>query len=76
MTSYSPHDFRLHGPEALGIRAEGCRVTPGATGNEILLDVDDPTGFSVTVHGFDQRRDVHVRLEKIASTPLVHGSGE
>ena len=75
-TSYSPHDFRLHGPGALGVRAEGCQVSPGAAGNEILLDIDDPERFSVTVQGFDGRRDVHVRMEKIADAPQDDGARE
>ena len=64
MTGYSPHDFRLHGPGALRVEAESCSVIQGETGNELLLEIDEPALFSVTVHGFDAHRDVHVRVER------------
>ena len=37
MNSYSPHDFQLHGANQLNVQANGCTVSPGDSGNEILL---------------------------------------
>ena len=72
--SYSPHDFRLHGPGALDVQAESCQVNEGASGNEVLLDINDPHRFFVTVQGFDQVRDVHVRVERLADSQQAEGS--
>lgn len=74
IASYSPHDFRLHGSGALSVDAKGCQVRSGETGNELLLEVDDPALFSVTVHGFDVHRDVHVRVERAADAQPSEGA--
>ncbi len=74
LTSYSPHDFRLHGMNALSVEASGCAVSPGEGGNELLLDIDDPRRFSVAVHGFDTHRDVHVRVEQVAGASPDSGA--
>lgn len=76
MASYSPHDFRLFGPDALEGRAVGGRVSEGESGNEALLDIIDPLQFSVTVQGFDTRRDVIARVEKVADAAPGNGANE
>ena len=76
LKSYSPHDFRLHGDGALDVVAEGCQVSPGAKGNEVFLDIDDPDRFSVMVSGFDERRDVLARMDNVESSPQAGGASE
>ena len=76
LKSYSQHDFRLHGDGALDLLAEGCRVSSGAAGNEVLLDIDDPDRFSVIVRGFDERRDVLARLDRVENAPQGSGGSE
>lgn len=73
MNSYHPHDFQLHGANALDVQANGCNVNPGGSGNELLLDIEDPQRFSINVHGFDTHRDVVVRLEKVTDTTPADG---
>ena len=60
----------------LNILAEGCRVSPGAAGNEVLLDIDDPDRFSVIVRGFDERRDVLARLDRVENATQGSGGSE
>ena len=76
MNGYSPHDFRLHGADALDVRAEGCQAIPGGGGNELLLEVDEPERFSLAVHGFDKHRDLLVRVERLADTAQGEGGGD
>ncbi len=64
MTSYNPHDFRLHGGRALDVTVEGCRIVNGEKGNELLLEIDSPALFFVTVRGFDARRDLLVDVQR------------
>ena len=66
LSSYSAHDFVLHGEGALDIEPTGCRVTPGTKPNELIVDIVDPGRFSLVVHGFDPRRDVHTDVNAIA----------
>ena len=74
MNAYSPHDFRLHGADALDVDAEGCDAVPGDAGNELLLEIADPARFSVTVQGFDRRRDILARVERIADAAPGEGA--
>lgn len=74
MTSYNPHDFRLHGTGALDVDAKGCRVVSGERGNELLLEIDDPALFSITVRGFDAHRDLYVEVQR--SDDAQTGGGE
>lgn len=74
LNAYSPRDFLLHGPGALDVRVEGCHAVPGDDGNELLLDVADPARFSVIVQGFDERRDVLARVERVADAAPGEGA--
>ena len=80
LSQYSPNDFRLHGSGALNVDMRGCQsivTTTGGNeraGNELLLQIDDPDVFSLTVQGFDPNRDVYARVEKVAN--LVDSEGE
>ena len=76
LKGYSPHDFRLHGEGALHREPVGCQVQPGETANELLLTISDAKQFSLTVHGFDERRDVHVRVEPAPSTGQSGGEDD
>ena len=67
LNSYQEEDFRLHGQDALPIRVEGASIESGDRYNWLDLRVNDPQNFAVAVQGFDQRRDLHIRIEKIAS---------
>lgn len=71
LKSYSPMDFRLHGADALNVQTQGCQVISppqdtGRAGNELFLQIDDPSQFALMVQGFDPNRDVYVRVEKMA----------
>ena len=57
-------DFRLHGQDALTVAVTGGSCAPGNAGNELLLTIDDPAEFSLSVQGFDPLRDVHIRVER------------
>ena len=76
LNGYSPHDFRLHGQGALDVRLEGCQATPGDGGNELLLEIAEPERFSVAVQGFDKRRDLHVRVERLADAAQSEGADD
>ena len=82
LNQYSPNDFRLHGAGALNVNMQGCQSIIQSngderTGNELLLQIDDPLQFTVTVQGFDSNRDVYVRVEKMDDmTPSVGNSDE
>ena len=76
LNAYSPRDFRLHGQGALDVRLEGCQATPGDGGNELLLEVAEPERFSVAVQGFDKRRDLFVRVERLADTAQSEGADD
>lgn len=65
LKSYSPHDFTLHGENALDVEYDGCRLSPGGSGNELYFDIDDQERFTVAVHGFDPQRDVHVKVVRV-----------
>lgn len=66
LNSYQEEDFRLHGPGALDVQVKGAQASAGDKGNQLDLLIYDPQAFVVEVHGFDQRRDLHIRIEKIA----------
>ena len=76
LNGYSPRDFRLHGQGALDVRLEGCQAIPGDGGNELLLEVAEPERFSVAVQGFDKRRDLFVRVERLADTAQSEGADD
>ena len=76
LNGYSPHDFRLHGQGALDVRANGCQATPGDGGNELLLEVAELERFSVAVQGFDKRRDLFVRVERLADAAQLEGADD
>ena len=63
---YAEHDFRLHGENALQIEITGGSATAGGPGNELLLDIANPSQFRMSVEGFDQVRDVRVSIDRIA----------
>lgn len=65
LSSYNPLDFKLHGDDALQVDASGCSVSPGSKGNELFLEVNDPSTFSVRIHGFDPHRDVYVDVREV-----------
>ena len=66
LNQYSPNDFRLHGPRALNMDMRGCQPIGSneRAGNELILRIDDPSKFSLTVQGFDPNRDVYARVER------------
>ncbi len=70
MNSYNENDFRLFGPMALTVECSGCRITPGDKGNALVLEVDDPRQFSVTIRGFDPHRDLLVDVQAVIDRPL------
>ena len=70
MKSYNPHDFRLHGADSLTVQASGCQVSPGESGNVLILEVEDPRRFSLAVHGFDTHRDLLVDVKRVVSDAL------
>ena len=63
---YRELDFRLHGEDSLELNVTGGSVIPGNAGNELFLDVADPSQFSLTVQGFDRLRDVRVKVDRLA----------
>ena len=67
LSAYSPHDFTLHGDDALTIRTQGCQWTPGEKGNELIIDIEDAADFSIAVQGFDSRRDLFIKLERVST---------
>ena len=71
LNSYQEQDFRLHGPGALPVQLQGASIETGESYNRLDLRIDDPQIFSVPVQGFDQRRDLHIRIDKMA--PEVGG---
>lgn len=66
-------DFRLHGADALAVAVTGGSCAPGNAGNELLLTIDDPAQFSLTVQGFDPLRDVHIRVERAVAAAEEEG---
>ena len=75
LKQYSPNDFRLHGAGALNVDMQGCHTVVHdqrnqRVGNQLLLQIDDPNEFALTVQGFDHNRDVHVRVERVDDTRL------
>ena len=69
---YSELDFSLHGPDSLEVTVTGGTFTPGDAGNELLLEVVEPSNFFLTVRGFDPARDVRVSIDRLTS---VSGEG-
>ncbi len=63
-SKYREFDFRLHGENSLTVNVAGGTWDPGDAGNELFLVIEDPHNFSVSVTGFDQLRDVRVRVVK------------
>ena len=75
LKQYSPNDFRLHGAGALNVDMQGCQPfvqdqRNQRARNELLLQIDDPNEFVLTVQGFDHNRDVYVRVERVDDTRL------
>ncbi len=64
LNSYQKEDFRLLGPGALDVQVNGAVIQEG-DGNRIDLLISGPQAFEVAVQGFDRRRDLHIRIEKI-----------
>ena len=62
---YREYDFRFHGDQALAVSVVGGSVSAGNAGNELLLQVDEPSNFSLIVEGFDPQRDVRVKVEPL-----------
>ena len=60
---YNPQDFRLHGDATVSIQTTGCRIISGVDdpANELKIEVEDPSAFSLRVEGFDQNRDLYIR---------------
>lgn len=75
LSGYSPYDFTLHGDGALEIIKEGCTVSPGEKGNELIIDIQDRDAFSITVRGFDPHRDIFTRVLSIAEAVSVSQTG-
>ncbi len=74
LKNYHTEDFRLHGRgEKLNLQLGGCQFRPGTSGNEVLLEIDNPDEFEFTVTGFDPLRDVHVRVESVFA---ANGEGD
>ncbi len=78
---YSPNDFRLRGANSLNVNMRGCReITPIPNGdetpNELLLRIDDPDRFWLTVQGFDRNRDVYVRVERVSDMAFGEGGAD
>ncbi len=67
LNSYQEQDFRLHGDGALPLRVDGANVETAENYNQLDLHVVDGQRFSVAVQGFDQRRDLHIRIEKVSN---------
>ncbi len=76
LTSYNENDFRLFGSGAVAVEAHGCRVGEGERGNELLLEIEDPDRFFITVRGFDSHRDLLVDLQAVGeSSQGAEGQG-
>ena len=73
LPKYREPDFRLHGAEAqpatLTVTVQGGSYHPGSKGNELLLTIDDPAHFALTVQGFGSQRDVYVQVTRDYSSP-------
>ena len=67
LNSYQEEDFRLQEPNGLEVLIKGADVRIGDEGNRLDLVVSNPEEFLVEVQGFDQRRDLHIRIEKTAN---------
>ncbi len=76
LSAYSPHDFRLHGDNALNVQYQGCRLSAGTKENELILDIDDHSRFTVLVQGFDANRDIFTRVKAIAVEQTEDGETE
>ena len=73
LNQYSPNDFRLHGAGALSVDMHGGQFVEQPqgsekAGNELLLQIESPRRFWLTVQGLDPNRDVYVRMERIENT--------
>lgn len=67
LNNYQEGDFRLHGPDALPVQVDGASIETDDSYNRLDLRVNDPQNFAVAVQGFDRRRDLHIRIEKMTS---------
>ena len=65
LSAYSPHDFTLHGESALDVVVQGCSVSPGEKGNELIIAIEDSDSFSLVIRGFDPRRDIFTKVQSI-----------
>ena len=65
LRSYTPLDFQLHGDGALEVQNSGCTVTPGEKPNQLLVCIEDEEEFGISVRGFDENRDLYIRLETV-----------
>lgn len=68
LTNYNVNDFRFSGAGALDTTMQGCQATHGDKGNELVLEIEDPHQFSVTVRGFDPHRDLLVDVQMIVDS--------
>lgn len=75
LNNYQEQDFRLHGDGALTLQVDGANVEAGDDYNRLDLQIVDAQRFSVAIQGFDQRRDLHIRIEKITNERGESGNG-
>lgn len=67
LRNWSPIDFRIgDSPEDLKPHCHGCQIK-FETGNIVLLQQIEP-GFRLTITGFDQHRDLFVRVDDISQS--------
>ena len=67
LTRYRPEDFRLYGDGAVSVVITGADASYPGPFNEIHLRITDAAAFSLTACGFDPNRDLHIRVDKLAS---------
>ena len=68
MTSYNPHDFRLHGPGALEVDAKGCLAVDGERGKRIAFRGRRPRAFlRYCPRGSIRTRDLLVDVQRAAA---------
>lgn len=73
---YKPLDFHLHGDNALTVEHSGCKLTPGEEFNQLNILITDAENFSISVRGFDEHRDLYVRLDPIVEKQVKSGDDE
>ena len=75
LTRYRPEDFRLHGDGAVDVAITGAEASYPGPFNEIHLRITDAATFSLAAHGFDPNRDLHIRVDKLASNQQEQEEG-